>query len=218
MCWNSGHCDTVSGPVMPCTTGPCIEQTGNSHLRRPSSAGGVERQISATSQLMLRTPLLLFFCLTGSAACAAEFDTSQCTLDVEHYRKQARELARAKGGRMVDPEGFQVTWLDRRIGRITVIIGGCNHLGLSAVAERSANRMPPHAQAIACASRLVLQAWPKAHAAAAVGAFARLERSQSSPTVHAFVGYGIDGYDSIELDYSLHRSVLRVKVQVIPPI
>jgi hypothetical protein len=160
--------------------------------------------------------LLPFVFLVFSAASRAEqVGTSECTLDAASYQTEAKALAAKKPGATLNPETFEVSWYENGLGRVSVHIGGCNHLGFSARLEQRSVKPMSQKQVMKSVSRLLNKLWPKVHANAIISALPRLERIESDPDWNSYSSSSIDGYDIVNLSYRFRSGVTIIEISVI---
>jgi opacity protein-like surface antigen len=170
--------------------------------------------MSSKNQIMHRLLTLAVLVFSaGSQALAS--DASQCPLNVAAYHEKAKALAASTAGATLNRKTYEVSWNDEQLGRVSVLIGGCNHLGFSAKLERKSEKRILHQQAIELASHLVNQLWPKTQASQIAAALPRLQRNDIGSSVSLYTSVDIDGYDEVNLSYSYSRGILKIEVSAI---
>jgi hypothetical protein len=104
---------------------------------------------------------LIAIWMAAGLASAAEPPLSGCTLNTDHFLRQAEELAASKPGASLDPRTYTVTWIDAEFGQVSVSLGGCAHYGLSVTSTREASQPLSYRTAVRFASRMVRRTWPE---------------------------------------------------------
>jgi len=163
----------------------------------------------------MKNLVLCTFLAIAAPLSMAQSDTANCPLDYDFYEAAAKKLATSKPGGRLDKETHEVSWADKKFGRLFVSIGGCNHFGLLVRAEFHSNRPLTPAKIIQYARSLVSDQFPKAHAKSIVPLLSKLERVRTDAEGYSAAAYNLDGYDEVSISYSFQNGVIKIEVSAI---
>lgn len=157
-------------------------------------------------------PLVLLVSVLATTALAS--DVSDCALDYEYYRTQARLLSRAKPRARIDD--IAVFWSDPKYGEVSVTIGGCNSLGLKVTSTRAVKHGDTKAL-IQFAEELISVHWPKTHAKSVTTIFREMKPTIENRDGEFIVRFSTDDYDELLIIQSRQLRGSEVEVSAIVP-
>lgn len=165
---------------------------------------------TASSDLMKfisPTFLVLPFLLTSSTVFAEE-----CLLNQEYFQSEARALASRHAGAKYNEEERLVRWDSKDLGRISVIVGGCENFGLETFSERRVTRSSSRDAILRVAKRLARLGWPESYGREALTVLLSKPQAVKRESSGFVFEYEVSGYTEFIVSQSFAGGVEKISV------
>jgi hypothetical protein len=150
---------------------------------------------------------ILFFLFSNSSAFAEE-----CLLNQEYFQSEAKSLASRHVGAIYYDEERLVRWDSKDLGRVSVIVGGCENFGLKTISERRVASPSSRDAILAVAKRLARVGWPKPYGREAETVLSGKPHAVNPESSGVIFEYDVSGYTEFTVSQSFVGGVEKISI------
>ncbi|MDL5034570.1 hypothetical protein QRD43_21880 [Pelomonas sp. APW6] len=154
--------------------------------------------------------LILCFASMSSAVLAEE-----CLLNQEYFHGEAQALVRRHAGAKYIGDERLVRWDSSDLGRISVIVGGCESFGLESSSERRVIKPSSREAVLKIAKRLARLGWPEPYGREAESVLSTKPRVEGRKSGGLAFEYDAPDYMEFAVSQSFDGTVEKITVSAI---
>lgn len=133
-------------------------------------------------------------------------------LNQKYFQGEAKTLASHHAGAKYYEKERLVRWDSKDLGRISVIVGGCEDFGLEAFSERRVTRSSSRDAILRVAKRIAKLGWPESYGREAVTVLSSKPQAVKHDSSGFIFEYEVSGYTEFIVSQSFAGGVEKISV------